>query len=305
MKRHVALGNINLDIYVVVDHIPGPDEDATALELYMGPGGAAANYAVAAARLGHEAYLVGHLGLQGLGAFLLEALEESGVKTDHVVIHRDKQPGIVVILVSQNGERAMATMRGANLLLRGDEASTEADILHIASREPEIVKRATRSISSSFISYDPGGRIARQYGSKLLNEATDLVDLIAVNRVEADLIFGSSEPEELAQKLRGRLTYILLKKGAQGAVLVTREGYYFVEAYTEGRVVDTTGAGDVFISVLNSYIAEGKNISEALRAASIAAGLKIMKRGAQSAPPREEIEKRLSQEKPRVLFTRF
>ena len=305
MIRHVAVGNINLDIYVVVDHIPGPDEDATALELYIGPGGAAANYAVAVARLGHEAHLVGHLGIGGLGAFLLDKLKENGVRIDHLIVHEDKQPGIVVILVSKNGERSMATMRGANALLKGDEADMDADVLHIASREPEIVRRATEHIRAKFVSYDPGGRVARRYGSKAVEEIVDAIDLVAVNRVEAEHVLGSSDPTSLVKSLRGRLSYILLKQGSKGAILVTREGYYLVEAYTGGRVVDTTGAGDVFIAAFNSYFVERGDIITALRAASIAAGLKVTRRGAQSAPTREEIEKRLREGKPEVRFSKL
>lgn len=305
MIKHIAIGNINLDIYVVVDHIPGPDDDATASELYIGPGGAAANYAVAVARLGHEAHLVGHLGLSGLGAFLLDQLKQNGVRVDYVVLHGDKQPGIVVILVSQNGERAMATMHGANALLRGNEVNTDADVLHIASREPEVARRASEHVRARFVSYDPGGRVARKYRSKVINEVIDVIDLIAVNRVEAEHILGSSDPKKLVKALKGRLNYILLKRGPEGAILITHEGYYLVKAYIEGKVIDTTGAGDVFIATFNSYLIEQGNITTALRAASIAAGLKITRRGAQSAPTRTEIEKRLKGDKPEVRFEKI
>jgi ribokinase len=301
--KHISIGNINLDIYVLVESIPGPDEDTTAKELYIGPGGAASNYAVAATRFGHESFLVGHLGARGLGAYLLDSLRKSGIRTDYVIIHHDRDPGIVVILVAPGGERAMATMRGANTLLRGDEAEgVESDILHIASREPEIVARATATINTRFVTYDPGGRVAKKYGPTLLGQIVDKVDLIAVNRVEADLVFGGKDPALIASKLSGRLRFVLLKKGGEGASLITREGVYNVEAYKEGEVIDTTGAGDVFIAVFNTYFIEGHSIEDALRAASIASGLKVQRRGAQSIPSREEVEERLRRGSVKVTY---
>lgn len=299
--RHIAVGNLNIDVYMVVDYIPGPDENAVAREAYIGPGGAAANYSVAAARLGHRASLLSHTGRLAEQLGVLGLLRERGVDTSLVKIHDNEMPGIVIVLVAPGGERTMITMRGANNLLRGDEASgAEADVLHVASRDTEVLQRAASTIRSKIVSYDPGGAAARREKSRILEAARELADVLVLNRVEYRLVAGDKPLSEARDLLGGKLKYVIVKKGAEGAILVTRDGLWHVDAFRAGEVVDATGAGDVFIAVFNSYLIEKSDYITALQAASIAAGIKVTRRGAQSAPSREEIERFLRENPPRV-----
>jgi len=299
--RHLAVGNLNLDMYVVVDYIPGPDENSIAREAYLGPGGAAANYAVTVTGLGHEAGLVSHTGSEAGRLGLLRALRERGVDTSHIVIHEGEMPGLVIILVAKDGERTMITMRGANNYLRGDEAAGEkVDALHVASRGTEVFTRAASSISARLVSYDPGASNARREGPKILEVARNLADVLVLNRVEYGYVSGGAGLSVARSLLGGRLGMIIVKLGAQGAVLFTREGAWRVEAYRAGEPVDTTGAGDVFIATFNVFYLDTDDPLEALKAASIAAGMKVTRRGAQSAPGREEVERILRTSPPAV-----
>ncbi|HIQ24002.1 MAG TPA: carbohydrate kinase family protein [Pyrodictium delaneyi] len=299
--KHIAVGNLNIDVYMIVDYIPGPDENAIAREAYVGPGGAAANYSVAVARLGHRVSLLGHTGRLAEQLGVLRLLQESGVDISLVRIHDDEMPGMVIVLVAPSGERTMITMRGANNLLRGDEAQgVAANVLHVASRGTDVLQRVASTIRSSIVSYDPGGAVARREASHILDVARDTVDVLMLNRVEYKLVAGDRPLSEAQGLLGGRLKYIIVKKGAEGAVLVAHDGLWHVEAFRAGEVVDTTGAGDVFIAVFNSYLVERGDYIIALQAASIAAGIKVTRRGAQSVPGREEIEKFLHEKPPKV-----
>jgi len=55
---HISVGNINIDIVLYVDRLPGRDEDTLAESLDIRPGGAASNYAVAVSQYGHRVHLV-------------------------------------------------------------------------------------------------------------------------------------------------------------------------------------------------------------------------------------------------------
>ncbi len=300
---HVAVGNLNIDMYIVVEDIPGPDEDALALDAYIGPGGAAANYAVAAARAGSKVALAAHTGRMAVDLGILGNLERAGVDTSLVRIHEDEKPGLIVILVSsRGGERSMVTMKGANRLLDGSEARGSFDVLHVASHGPRVLGNARSSCSASMISYDPGAGVLRRLGRRAVEEI-ERVDVLYLNRAEYRMVTGKSfTVDDFDWSLTRMAGIVVVKLGAEGAVAATSDNQlYHVEAYQPGPPVDTTGAGDVFAAYLNTYLAEGGSLAEALAAASTAAGIKVSRRGAQSAPSREEVEEALRSEKrPRV-----
>lgn len=299
--KHIAVGNLNIDVYMVVDYIPGPDEDAVAREAYIGPGGAAANYSVAVAKLGHKVSLLSHTGKLAEQLGVLKLLQERGVDTSLVRIHDNEMPGIVIVLVAPDGERTMITMRGANNRLRGDEVQgVTVDVLHVASRGTDVLQRVVSSIRAGLVSYDPGSAAARREASRILDIARNAVDVLVLNHVEYKLVMSDKPFIEAQSLLNGRLKYIIVKMGAEGATLISRDGLWHVEAFRAGQVVDTTGAGDVFIAVFNSYLVEKGDHITALQAASIAAGIKVTRRGAQSAPSREEIERLLREKPPRI-----
>ena len=298
---HLAVGNLNVDIYMVVDKIPGPDERATAEEAYVGPGGAAANYAVAAARLGHLTELVAHTGVLAERLGVLERLREAGVGLSHIVVHEDEFPGIVVVAVGPGGERAMIALRGANRHLRGDEAAgAHCEALHVASRGPEVLEAAASSVEAGLVSYDPGFSTLRRDPGGVLEAARRWAHVLFLNRAEYGLVAPGAPVEDAARLLGGRLRVVVVKLGGEGAVAATRDCVCRVEAYRVERVVDTTGAGDVFAAAFNVYLLEKGSIEEALRAASAAAGLKVSRRGGQAAPSREEVEEALRRSPPRV-----
>ena len=300
---HLSVGNLNVDVYMVVSRLPGVDEAVTAEESYIGPGGAAANYAVAVSKAGHAAFLLAHTGRLAVGLGLLSSLERSGVDTSLVKVHEDEMPGIVLVLVSSQGERAMVKLPGANRILRGDEASGRRfTVVHVASVGSTVAARAFSSVEASLRSYDPGGSAYRE-GIDGIKRLRGLVDILYVNRSEYRALTGS-EPglagaSRLAELAGVRL--LVVKLGGDGALAVEPNGRALRVEALQVKPVDTTGAGDVFDAYMNAWLAEGRSVEEALRAASVAAGLKVERRGAQSAPSREEVEERLGGgEAPRV-----
>ncbi len=299
---HVAVGNMNLDLYIVVDKLPDIDGALRAKKMYMGLGGAASNYAVAVARIEHRVKLVVHTGelVEFMG--LLSRLRDEGIELDRIKIHRGELPGIVVVFLLPGGHRAMVSIPGANRFLTGEEVeNTSTDILHLASVSTSVLEKASSSSKASVVSYDPGGAIASSEGGLVVVSARNFCDILSLNRVEFRYVAGREASIDAAKSLLGgRLSRLLVKLGSEGAILVTRDRAYRVEAYSTGRVVDTTGAGDVFDAVFNSYLFEEEDIEYALQAASIAAGIKVSRPGAQSAPMRREVEKILGERPPAV-----
>ena len=288
---HLSLGNINLDIYLYVERLPAPDEELPVEEAMVSPGGAASNYAVAAVAAGHRAKLVAHTSRVAVSLGVLDALRKKGVDVDSVVVHEEGMPGLVVIVVASGGETVMFKVRGVNRLLRGDEISGEYDVVHVASAQPEVMERVMASVRARIYSYDPGGAVAIQYPSRvamLLGRVT----ILSLNAREAVRVLGASigvVQEKLGDSM------LLVRLGARGSLLVTSGRGYYARACRLGEPVDTTGAGDTFNAYFNAWLAEGTDVEEALAAGTTAAALKILRKGAQNVPSREEVEGRLAE----------
>ena len=67
----VSIGNLNFDVYIRVAELPGPDENVEVIDLYTGGGGSAANFAVAAVRMGLGARFIGAVGEDPMGEISL------------------------------------------------------------------------------------------------------------------------------------------------------------------------------------------------------------------------------------------
>lgn len=291
----MAIGNINIDIYLKVHRIPGPDEAVLAEDATFQPGGAASNYAVAVAKAGHRVRLVAHTTFLAKLLGILERLESAGVDTSTVTIHADGIPGMVFILLLPDGESTMIKLRGVNELLTGEEIASAlpTNVAHFASVAPNILENAGKVWGNDppeIVSYDPGGAIVDIYRGQVIQTAQKYATLLTLNKNELEVLTGDSDPLTATKLLKGRLQYVLIRYGEHGAFLVARNKVYRVKPCKIGDVVDTTGAGDTFNAYFNVYLAEGHDIEKALAYASVAAGIKVTRLGAQSSPSREEVE---------------
>ena len=108
------MGSINQDFVLAVERRPQPGETVTDAELTLLPGGKGANVAVAAARLGAAASMLGRVGEDAFGQSLVENLRENGVDVKHVRTTSDAPTGSAFITVTPDGENAIVVSPGAN-----------------------------------------------------------------------------------------------------------------------------------------------------------------------------------------------
>ncbi|MET1128427.1 MAG: PfkB family carbohydrate kinase [Thermoproteota archaeon] len=302
MPRHVALGKVNIDVYLVVDRIPGEDEAVNATDAYIGPGGSASNYSVAVARMGDKVVLCANTGELASSLGILASLARAGIDVGCVKVHKDELPGIVVVIVSGGGAKSMVSVMGANAYTDGTEVDgLSSDVFHVASMSPQVASTARGRIDAELASYDPGGSVAREAGADVARVSSRIFDVLFLNRKEFAYVYGEPPtPASVARASSSGPRILVVKMGSEGAIASTPHGVYRVDAFTAGPAVDTTGAGDVFDAVFNFYLARGEDYETALWAAAVAAGIKVTRRGAQSAPSREEVEKALSENPPRL-----
>lgn len=100
----VVFGSLNADLTVKVDRFPEAGETLSGSELVTAPGGKSSNQAVAAALLGSSVRLIGAVGDDANGRFLVEKAEQAGVDVSGVSRDKEHATGSAMIVVDSAGE---------------------------------------------------------------------------------------------------------------------------------------------------------------------------------------------------------
>ena len=244
------------------------------------PGGAPANVAVAAARLGASAAFIGKVGRDGFGAYLTGVLTENGV--DASGVRADETPTtMAVVTVAPGGERSFRFVRGADALLTEDEVDTAliegSKVLHFGSVSltAEPARSATLFAARHarehgvLVSYDPNYREAlwpdREEAVARMCAPLPLVDMLKLSDEELPLLTGTDDPAEGTRRLADRgVSLVLLTLGGEGAFW-RWQGKTGLVPGVATAVADTNGAGDTFLgAVLSRLVRRGEKPLEGL-----------------------------------------
>ncbi len=98
------------------------------------------------------------------------------------------------------------------------------------------------------------------------------VDIVFANEDEARALFETDSLETAVDALRQRVSLAAITRSAEGSLLVTRDARHEIAAAPVDRVVDTTGAGDLYAAGLLFGLTNGYALPDAGRIASLAAG---------------------------------
>jgi ribokinase len=268
----------------------------TGSDLLRAPGGKGGNQAVAAARLGASATMVGRVGRDAFGRELSRGLREAGVST-RGVRSCDRPTGTALIIVDDRGENTIAVSPGANTSLLAEDVPrrliASADVV-VATLEVPLA-----SILEAF-------RAARLAGARTaLNAAPaqalsrgmlDLCDVVICNETELGTLVGHDVAAGLEVEAARSLLepsssqVVVVTLGERGATAVVGQDTVEQPAFAV-RVVDTVGAGDAFVAgfVVARWFATG--LATALRWGCAAGGLATTRPGAQpSMPTLHEVE---------------
>jgi ribokinase len=291
----VAVGHALVDIRVIVDRFPGPDEEAEIRCESRGAGGSAVNVAIDVARLGGRSGVIAKIGFDSFGRIVYEELWRSKVDLRGLRISPSKPTGFSILTIDSQGNIAVYSSKGAAEDLSpqevDEEVIAEARVVHIASINPEVAVRAAEAARShgALVSWDPGRRMA-SLGLKRLTDLLERVDIVFLNRLEAKAMTGL-EPREASKLIASKgPRWVVVKLGPNGAMLRRGEEVVHIPPFRPPRVVDTTGAGDAFAAAALLKLARGDDIINALTYASAAAALKVSRLGSHAMPSPEEVE---------------
>ncbi|MBF4510405.1 MAG: ribokinase [Aeromicrobium sp.] len=296
MDEVIVVGSINVDRAVEVPEALQRGATLLGGAVHRGPGGKGANQAVALARLGRSVGIVGAVGSDADGAWMLEVLEGEGV--DVAGVHRSESPtGQAFVFVEPGGESTIVVAPGANGALTPSDMDAIADRLRgarcvLAQQEVPsgVVARAAELCGGVFVLNPAPAR-------PLPAEVLVAVDVLVPNRHELAGLAGQPGTEDIAtlermaRSLRGPDT-VIVTLGEEGA-LVVPDGTAVHVAAVPVDAVDATAAGDTFCAALVDALLDGADAVEATRWAVLAASVAVGRRGAMdSIPHRSDIRAR-------------
>jgi sugar/nucleoside kinase (ribokinase family) len=304
----LVVGEVNADV-IVADPDPRPtfgQTERVVQDIRPAVGSSSVITAFAAARLGLRVAMVGVVGDDLFGRFMLDAMRERGVDVSAVRVVDDAPTGASVIL-TDGRDRAILTARGTIGAVTADDVPAallrQARHLHIGSwflqdgLRPDAIGllRAARDASlttSLDPNWDPSGR-----WDDGLTAVLPWLDLVFPNDTEVSRIAGFDDPEIAAVELArlgtrstgtassGAGSLVVVKWGADGAFAATAAGVVARVGPYPVTAIDTTGAGDTFdAGFLAAWLAGAAPI-EALRAGAVAGALSTTALGGVDGQP--------------------
>ncbi|STY62378.1 aminoimidazole riboside kinase [Mannheimia haemolytica] len=270
-------------------------------------GGAPANVAVGVSRLGVEAGFIGRVGNDPLGKFMREVLQAENVCTKQMILD-DQHRTSTVIVGLDNGERSFTFMVNPSadqFLEIGDLPEfNQGDFLHCCSialiNNPsrsttiEAIQRVKKA--GGYVSFDPNLRESLWSSldemKTVVNSVVAMVDILKFSEEELILLTETESLEQATKAITAQYPekLIIITLGKDGAI------YHFngksqIVAGKALKPVDTTGAGDAFVSGLLAGLAQTPNwhdeaaLVEVIRKANASGALATTAKGAMSALP--------------------
>lgn len=247
-------------------------------------GGAPANVAVAASRLGAEVEKVATVGEDEFGEFLVEKLEEEGVGTSRIR-RSDLKTTLAFASLDKEAKPHFSFYRGADEKITQEQLQLgldEDDTVHLGSlpftdeRTAENLIEFARETDAT-VSFDPNLRddlMDEDYRERM-HRVVEHVDV---------MIAAEEELEFFQTDLGWKLEELVVTRGDKGADLYS-DKTVSVEA-PDVDVVDTTGAGDALTGAYLAFRSQGRE--RALRKAVQAASISTTSKGAMAALPTQD-----------------
>lgn len=256
-------------------------------------GGSAANTMCGVASFGGRAAYIGKVCDDALGQVFGHDLRAVGIAFRPGAPEPDAATGRSIIVVTPDAERTMNTYLGVSSLL----CPSDIDVATVAAAKVLYMEGYLYDRDEAKQAFRAAARIAHANGREV---SLTLSDSFCVDRHrkdfrslvadEVDILFGNEDEltslyevatfDEAVQLVRRDCALAAITRGAAGSVIVTGDGVLTVPAEEVERVLDTTGAGDLFASGFLYGYTQGMALTECGRLGSVAAAEVISHVGA-------------------------
>jgi sugar/nucleoside kinase (ribokinase family) len=316
----VAIGNALVDVlsHESYEFLADHQLTAGAMELIdteraellydaMGPavevsGGSAANTVVGITSLGGRAAFIGRVADDELGAVFSHDIRAAGVEFVSKPAVGGEPSGRCLIMVTPDAQRTMNTYLGAAAQLGPSDVDHDlvarAQVLYLEGYlwdDPE-AKAAYRLAART--AHEAGNRVAftlsdafcvDRHRAEFLELVDTEVDVLFANEAEITSLYEVDQFDDALQRVQHHCEIAALTRSERGAVIVARDEVHVVDATRTGKVVDTTGAGDLFAAGFLYGLTHGYDLGTAARVGALAAAEVISHLGPRPATSLAEL----------------
>jgi sugar/nucleoside kinase (ribokinase family) len=274
-----------------IDQLPPRGRLGLVEEMRLHIGGCASNTAIDLSKLGVSTAVLGKVGSDGLGDFVINTLQNAGLDTRGVVRDEHVTTSATMVLISSDGERTFLHHLGGNAYYRFSDVKWEViegvKILHVAGAlvmpaldgEPmaKVLREGKRRgmITSLDTVWDATGK-----WMKTLAPCLPHTDYFMPSLAEAQEITQKKEPYDVAKALRDAgVGTVAIKLGPEGCYVQTAETTLQMPAFSV-KAVDGTGSGDAFDAGFLCGILHGWDLERTARFANAVGALCVTAIGA-------------------------
>ncbi len=253
-------------------------------------GGDGLNVALNIGKLGCDAAFAAHIGKDGFGEIILQALRRNGINTGSVAVDQNCGTSAAINLVKADGSHCFLLYGGGNDAMCAADVSMEylkeAKIVHASGvfQTPKfdrelagVMKKAQElgKITTMDVNWDHTGK-----WMETISECMPYLDYFMPSEEEAQCLTGGTDVKEIAENLLDRgVKNVIIKCGGKGAYFKNAEREFLLEPHSM-NAVDTTGAGDSFVSGVLCGLVKGWDIEQCMRLGTAVAGLCVERIGA-------------------------
>jgi sugar/nucleoside kinase (ribokinase family) len=256
-------------------------------------GGSAANTMAGLASLGGRAVFLGKVRNDSLGARFAESLKSLGVDFTTAPAANGSSTASSMIAVTPDGQRSMNTYLGACREMTPDDVDENevaaAKILYIEGYlwDTDAAKGASRKAMRA--AKGAGAKVALslsdafcvgRFRDEFLHLMTHDLDILFANEDEAKSLFETEDFELVTEKMKSWGGLAAITRSAQGCVVIQGRERHAVPAFPVAKVVDTTGAGDLFAAGFLYGLTRGKSLADCGKLGGLAAAEVISHYGA-------------------------
>lgn len=274
------------------------ENQSQALYKDVGPvieasGGSAANTMSGIASFGGKPAFIGKTMDDQLGEIFAHDMRAVGVHYDTEPLSDGLATARCIILVTPDAQRTMFTYLGASGLLSAadmdEDLIASSKVLYIEGYQWDLPETKKAIIGACETTTKSGGKVAltlsdpfvvQRHRNDLLDLINEHVDIVFANEQEITTLFLSNSFDEAVEAVGGLIEVATLTRGAEGAVTVTKDSLIKTPAKPAGKVVDTTGAGDLYAAGFLFGYTRGDDLQTCANLGALAAGEVICHMGA-------------------------
>ncbi len=247
-------------------------------------GGSVANTMAGIASLGGTGSYIGRVHDDRLGAVFSRDMRSLGINYSTPAATDGATTARCLVIVTPDGQRTMATYLGASTELGPEDVDAEAVNGHAvtylegylwdAPRAPEALALAAR------LAHDAGNRVALtlsdpfcvdRHRDEFRNFILEHVDVMFANQDEVVSLYLETDMWDAVERARGDCTLAVVTRSEKGSIVVSGDETHEVAAAPVERVVDTTGAGDLFAAGFLYGLTHGHDLPTCGRIGALAA----------------------------------